>query len=439
MMPSFKIIDSVIPANTEKIFIAYSGGVDSHVLLHLFASNLVFKSRVTAVYVHHGLQLEADQWAIHCESVALALGVGFKCIRVNAQKNTRQSQEEVARNARYRVLKALLDENDVLLLAQHREDQMETVLLQLFRGAGIQGLSGMPLVIGFGLGQMIRPFLDISKQAINAYAVLHQLHWVEDPSNQSDDFDRNFLRNQILPQLKQRWPALDKTVSRSARHCANSQTISQDLAVQLLHGLYDESNKTLDLKGLLALESNQKQLVLRQWFAMHQLRMPSEKILQRVLVEVAGAREGANPELKTAGHCIRRYRDKLYCLSVVEDEADINEQCWLEKEQSLEFKKHCFLRVKESSTGVNKRLWDEAEVVIKPRCGSEKITLPGRQGRHTLKKLFQEQAIPPWERDAIPLLYLDGRLAVIGDLWISSEFYSAEDKACYQIVQTNKR
>ena len=230
-MPCSKTINSVIHANAEKIFVAYSGGVDSHVLLHLLASMALYKSRITAVYVHHGLQLEAEQWAVHCESVALALGVSFKCLRVNAQKTTRQSQEEVARDARYQALKALLTESDVLLLAQHREDQMETVLLQLFRGAGIQGLSGMPLVIDFGLGQVIRPFLDVSKQAINAYAALHQIHWVEDPSNQSDNFDRNFLRNQIFPQLKQRWPALDKTVARSARHCANSQVVSQGLAV----------------------------------------------------------------------------------------------------------------------------------------------------------------------------------------------------------------
>ncbi|MCK5121653.1 MAG: tRNA lysidine(34) synthetase TilS, partial [Methylococcales bacterium] len=376
------------------------------------------------------------QWAVHCESVALALGVGFKCLRVNAQKTTRQSQEEVARDARYQALKALLTENDVLLLAQHREDQMETVLLQLFRGAGIQGLSGMPLVIDFGLGQMIRPFLDVSKQAINAYAALHQIHWVEDPSNQSDNFDRNFLRNQIFPQLKQRWPALDKTVARSARHCANSQVVSQGLAVQLLHGLHAESDKSLDIVGLLALEWNQQQLVVRQWFAKHQLRMPSEKILQRVLVEVAGARKDANPELKTTDYCIRRYRDKLYCLSVADIEADIEELCWLEKDQPLEFKKHCFLSVKESSAGINKQLWDKAKVVIKPRCGSEKIALPGRQGRHTLKKLFQEKAIPPWERDAIPLLYLDGQLAAVGDLWVSSAFYSTESKGCYQIVLT---
>ena len=158
-----EIILSVIPSQTERVFIAYSGGIDSHVLLHLSASQNEIKSKITAVYVHHGLQKEADAWAKHCEDVSLALGVNFQSLKVNGKKAVGLSPEEVARDARYHALKSLLGNNDVLLVAQHREDQMETVLLQLFRGAGVQGLSAMPLSIAFGLGVMCRPFLDVSK------------------------------------------------------------------------------------------------------------------------------------------------------------------------------------------------------------------------------------------------------------------------------------
>ncbi len=430
-MLSPQTIFSALPANTKTIFIAYSGGVDSHVLLHLLSSMPLFKQKVVAVYVHHGLQIEAEQWAVHCEVVALALGVDFKCLRVNVQKSTRQSQEEVAREARYQALKTLLTENDVLLLAQHREDQMETVLLQLFRGAGVQGLSGMPWVIGFGLGKMIRPFLDVSKQDINAYAALYQLQWVEDPSNQSDAFDRNFLRNQILPQLKQRWPAIDKTVARSARHCANSQALSQGVAVELFDNLYDKDNKTLNITGLLLLNASRQQLVIRQWFSCHQLRMPSEKIVQRILSEVVSAKKSASPEVKVKDSYVQRYRDKLYCLQ--HTDVEFAEQCWPAGVGQLEYKPGCFLKIVESSAGIDKALWDTAEVSIRFRRGAEKIRLPGRQGRHSLKKLFQEQGIPPWERKKIPLIYLNDKLAAVGDLWVDSDVYRLENKACYTV------
>jgi tRNA(Ile)-lysidine synthase len=221
---------SILPAETGKVFIAYSGGVDSHVLLHLVCSVEQLKLKTTAVYINHGLQQEAEQWALHCEAVSLDLGVKFQCINVNAQKTIGKSLEEIAREARYTAFKSLLDKQDILLLAQHREDQMETVLLQLFRGAGVKGLSGMPLSAVFGTGKMLRPFLDVSKNEIIYYAEENKLQWIEDPSNKSDIFDRNFLRNQIIPQLKDRWPALDKTIARSARHCAKSEYISQELA-----------------------------------------------------------------------------------------------------------------------------------------------------------------------------------------------------------------
>ena len=223
-MLSSQIIESALDQHKQPrhVYVAYSGGVDSHVLLHFCASIKLLKDKITAVYVHHGLQAEAESWAKHCEKTAEGLGVDFLVLRVNAYAKSGESPEEAARNARYAALKSLMDADDMLLLAQHREDQLETVLLQLFRGSGLRGLSGMPERMAFGQGVMLRPLLNIPKQAINDYAQAHQLSWVEDPSNQSNDYDRNFLRNAVVPLLKQRWPAIDKTVSRSAKHCADA-------------------------------------------------------------------------------------------------------------------------------------------------------------------------------------------------------------------------
>lgn len=432
-MLTLEVIDSVLSSETERILIAYSGGMDSHVLLHLAASSTEIKSRITAVYVHHGIQAEASLWENHCQAIAEVLNVDFQSLKVNAQQSRGQSPEEVARNMRYGALKTLLGNNDVLLVAQHREDQMETMLLQLFRGAGLAGLSGMPLSIAFGAGRLCRPFLDISKQMIKDYAVQHNLHWIEDPSNDDDKFDRNFLRNQILPQLKQRWPTLDKTVSRSARHCANNQVLLQEIAKNLLKNIFDKTEKTLKIDQLLKLDSHKQHLVIRQWFSSQQLRMPSEKMLERILNEVAVANVCGNPEIQGKNYFIRRYRNKLYCLTDNVCQATLSEKKWQKGLAVIKLDDVQQIKIIEASEGISKVLWCNSEVSIKYRKGSEKIKLPGRKGHHSLKKLFQEKAIPPWERNNTPLIYINEKLAAVANLWISADFYIEDKGGCYQI------
>ncbi|MSR16331.1 MAG: tRNA lysidine(34) synthetase TilS, partial [Methylococcaceae bacterium] len=251
-----KIQDEIIAAlaifsELNHIYIGYSGGVDSHVLLDSCVSLAELKSKITAVYIHHGLQKEADDWAIHCRKTAENKGVSFLEIRVNAEKSNGESPEESARNARYSAFKNLLHENDVLLIAQHREDQLETVLLQLFRGSGLKGLAGMPEKMFFGAGQLCRPLLNISKVEIDTYAVENELVWIEDPSNQSLIYDRNFLRQEIIPHLKTRWKSLDKTVTRTATHCAEAETLISKIAQTEFETVFDFENKTLNIPQLL--------------------------------------------------------------------------------------------------------------------------------------------------------------------------------------------
>ena len=428
------IILSILPSQTNRVFIAYSGGVDSHVLLQLASTIESVRSKVVAVYVNHGLQEEASDWALHCEKIAQVLDIEFHCVDVNIEKQARESLEEAARNARYVVFKTFLDKDDVILLAQHREDQMETVLLQLFRGAGVRGLSGMPLSVSFGKGTMLRPFLDVSKADIMAYAESHQLQWVEDPSNQQNDFDRNFLRNQIVPQLKQRWPAIDKTVSRSARHCANSERLSQHVANQLLNEVCDRSDQTLMIDRLLDLDVNQQYLVIRQWFGSMKMRMPSEGRVETILNEIVLARENANPVLNGKGYLIRRYRNKLYCLNSISNRLKIPDRYWAKDKKIFNVQFEFRLILVDSLGGLSKQLWDRSEVYVKPRVGSEKIRVLGRNGHHSLKKLFQEEGVPPWERDGVPLIYLDDQLAAIAGLWLSADCCVGKDEVGYQIV-----
>ncbi|MDP3331183.1 MAG: tRNA lysidine(34) synthetase TilS, partial [Methylococcaceae bacterium] len=296
-MLSSQLIESVLtPANpVGRIFVAYSGGVDSHVLLHLCACSPSLKDKITAVYVHHGLQAAAESWPEHCQQIAAALGVDFQLLRVNAHATSGQSPEEAARDARYTAFKALLKEGDVLLVGQHREDQLETVLLQLFRGAGLAGLSGMPERMAFGQGMLLRPFLNIAKQTINDYARQQQLSWVEDPTNQCSDYDRNFLRKEVLPLLKQRWPAIDKTVSRSASHCSESQGLVNEIAEQFFEQVFNQADQTLIISQLHLKSLVHQKLIIRQWFAQIGLKMPSQDLVGRILDEVVGANEQSAP------------------------------------------------------------------------------------------------------------------------------------------------
>jgi len=420
-----------------QVYIGYSGGVDSHVLLHLCASMPALKNKITAVYVHHGLQAEADEWARHCQKTADQLGVNFLLQRVNAHPMPGQSPEEAAREARYNALKPLLGPNDVLLLAQHRDDQMETVLLQLFRGSGLRGLSGMPDSAPFGQGKMLRPLLNVAKQALDAYAQAHDLNWVEDPSNQSSDYDRNFLRNEIVPLLRQRWPALDKTMARSARHCADADVLLAETAADLFVPIFNAADNTLSIPCLLQLDPLKQALVIRQWFKILALKMPAQAFVDRIFTQVISASTSRDPVLSGRDYCIRRYRDKLYCLKQGAVQ-DLQELHWPQGQPTLKMADNRCLQMVTASTGIPLEQWLQAEVTVRFRSGGEKIRLPGRAGRHALKNLFQEAGIPPWERESLPLVYLDDQLAAVADQWISAAFYDETAGACIRLAWQNQ-
>jgi tRNA(Ile)-lysidine synthase len=418
----------------QNIYIAYSGGIDSHVLLHLCASSENLKDKITAVYINHCLQIEAENWGKHCKQICKYLGIKFLSLTANAKATAGESPEEAARNARYAALKTLLAKNDLLLLAQHREDQLETVLLQLFRGSGLKGLSGMPESTPFGKGKLVRPLLDSPKTAILEYAQRHELKWIEDPSNKLSNFDRNFLRNDIIPQLKQRWPSLDRTVSRSALHCANAQSVIDAFANDLLKAVINLDNNTLTISLLRGYALPQQQLIVRQWFSFLGLKMPSQDFAQRILEEVVSAREDADPILSTQGYRIRRYRNSLYCLKPKKIKVE-NVVVLPKYERLLEVSEGVTYEIVEASSGIPCEQWNNARITVKFRSGGETLQLQGRTGHHSLKNLYQELGIPPWEREVMPLFYLDGKLAAVGDLWVDAEFYCDKLKPCLTITR----
>ena len=431
---TFQSIATRFPESSDRIFIGFSGGIDSTVLLHLCATQAALKAKLVAVYVNHGLQVQANDWGNHCSQQANLLGVEFRSLKVDAKPASGESPEAAARNARYAALRELLTAKDYLLFAQHREDQMETMLLQLFRGAGVKGLAAMPVISALGHGQLLRPLLDIGKADIQGYAEHHKLCWIEDPSNQSSDFDRNFLRNQVTPLLKQRWPALDKTVSRSAQHCGEAMLQLETWSKQLIAGRFDPIHRTLDIGNLHELNDLQIGWLIRQWFYDLGLKPPSQSLLQTIKIQFIHARADAAPILCKQGHVFSKYRQQLFCLPEQQLKILDESRIWPSNTSCITLPNGYVLSRTQASSGIAKSVWDKATIRLQNRCGNEKLKLAGRNGQHSLKKLFQEAGIPPWERDTRPLIYLDGELAAVAGLWVAEWVFSNAPNACYQVT-----
>jgi len=298
----------------SRYWVAYSGGLDSHVLLHL-AGQLARSDpgfpELRAVHVHHGLLPQAEQWTGHCAEVCRGLAISLQILRVDGRTAAGESPEAAARAARYGAWRALLAPGEVLLTAQHQGDQAETLLLQLLRGAGVEGLAAMAAWSPCGDGHLLRPLLEVGRSDLLEYAEAVPLLWVEDPSNRDLRYDRNFLRNAVIPLLKQRWPGLDRVLSRSARHCAEAQACLQQCTEEL-YAAVGRADGGLSVAGLRGCAEPDRNLLLRRWIRATGLRPPSARVLRRVAAEMLSAGPDRSPRVAWCDGSIRRYRDGLY-------------------------------------------------------------------------------------------------------------------------------
>ncbi|MDH5730366.1 MAG: tRNA lysidine(34) synthetase TilS, partial [Gammaproteobacteria bacterium] len=300
----------------QRLFVAFSGGLDSSVLLHALAQ-LHLNNAIEAVYVDHGLQTVAQQWPQQCQLFCDQLGVSLTVLTVDAGACPGESPEAAARQARYQAFAEMLPEKALLLTAHHLDDQAETFLLQALRGAGTRGLSAMPVQTVFAQGKLLRPLLEYSREDLLHYATLHKFTWIDDPSNQSLQYDRNYLRQHIMPLLKSRWPGSAKSLARAAEHCASSETLNQNYAQQLLANL-TKTNQCLSVKALLNLERSHRFLVLRAWIVQHGFVLPSAKKLQHIDKNVLAAKNDAQPCVHWDKVEVRRYADDLYIMHTLQ-------------------------------------------------------------------------------------------------------------------------
>ena len=411
------------PATAYRV--AYSGGLDSHVLLHALVS---LRDRLAvdigAVHVNHALQADAGDWEEHCRLVCRDLGVEYVSLQVDAAAAPGDSPEAAAREARYAALAAWLPAGACLLSAQHQDDQAETLMLQLLRGSGVNGLAAMPHLGELGGGQLLRPLLGHTRQQLLAYAEANGLRWVEDSSNRDLAFDRNFLRARIFPVLEERWPAAAAALSRSAAHCAESADLLQQLAAQDLAAVRGAADERLSLAGLGALPQARQRNVLRHWIRQASAAMPSAAVLARIVNDVLLSRRDAEPCVRWGGYELRRYRDDLYLLkqrpeadsSTVLEWCPVAPLCLPGAGGVLKAMPQTGRGISASAAGPGVRVgW---------RQGGERCLPVGRGQHHSLKKLFQERGIPPWERARIPLIYIDDQLAAVAGLWVCEPFHA---------------
>jgi tRNA(Ile)-lysidine synthase len=288
--------------------IAWSGGLDSTVLLHCLVTHADSTLRVRAVHVDHGLQAAAARFRRFCQRMARSWHVPLRVVRVNVPAERGASLEEAARKARRAALEEALAPGEVLLTAQHADDQLETLLLALMRGAGPKGLAGMPARLPLAGACLLRPLLESDRAAITAYAHANALEWEEDPTNATIRFDRNYLRTQVLPVLQARWPAVAHTVSRSARHCASAAALLEAAAASDLAAAADGAG--LALTVLRRFTPPRRAAVLRAWIVESGARAPNERHLRQIEAMMS-ARRDAHPRLHLPDCTVRRIAGRL--------------------------------------------------------------------------------------------------------------------------------
>ncbi|CAD5108297.1 tRNA lysidine(34) synthetase TilS [Zestomonas carbonaria] len=409
---SSRLLSAVSPWRSAPAWrIALSGGLDSTVLLHLLAT-LARCERLpplSAIHVHHGLQVAADAWPAHCQALCAGLGVPLQVLHVKVDGGA--SLERAAREARYAALAGCLGEDELLLTAQHRDDQAETLLFRLLRGAGVRGLAGMPTSRPLGRGTLLRPLLDCSRAELEDYARAQGLSWVEDPSNADTRLSRNFLRQRIMPALRERWPQSDASLARAAAHLREAQELLDELAGQDLLAARTESPwpwlnlPSLELAPLTRLSHARQRNAVRTWLAGH-TRMPDSdhwagwEALRDAAVD-------AQPVWRLGDGELQRADGRVWWLSgdwLRVPEAPVP---WPDPSSPLKLPGNGLL----SLEGVP----PSGALEVRYRQGGEVLQLPGR-GRRDLKRLLNEAGLPAFLRGRLPLLFRDDELLAVANL-----------------------
>jgi tRNA(Ile)-lysidine synthase len=421
----------LLPAHSS-ILIGLSGGVDSVVLLHLLHKlSLRYSWQLSALHVHHGISQNADAWADFCVDLCARHHITLHVERVDIAPLLQHGIEAAARKLRHA---AFAEQScDFVALAHHADDQAETLLLQLLRGAGVRGASAMPQFIArTGTAAVIRPLLHVSRDEILAYAAAHQLHWMEDESNADDSYPRNYLRHRVFPLLGEKFPAYRNTLARSAVHFAEASTLLDELAEQDAAGAIN--GNTLSIAALQGVSPARAKNLLRYFLHGAGVQMPQTVQLDDMLKQLCGAREDAAVCVAYGDIEVRRYRGKVYVLHALGE---------FDREQVLAWNGESRLRWSALNTelklepvhgkGISLAKLQHGPVTLRLRRGGETLRIHPGAGSRTLKNLLQENHIPPWYRDRLPLLYCGDELVCVAGVAIAASYLADHGEAAVRV------
>jgi len=436
----FNLVDRAFVSLSEShkkiksMTVALSGGVDSVVLLHILHS-LQKKNRFTlnATHVHHGLSKHADKWVRFCEKLCRDLSVPLDVHYVKLPQKKSLGIEGEARQLRYE--KLLQSKSDLVVLAHHADDQAETFLLQLIRGAGVKGLSSMAHFDD--ARRLWRPLLNQSRSDIESYAKKHKLKWIEDESNLNIDFDRNFIRSKVLPILKNRFNHIIKVISRSSSHLAEAQHLLDDLA-KLDLKKHLKSNKykhILQVKSLNKLSHSRAKNVLRYWLEINNQLMPSKDLLDELLRQVLTAKKDAELKIELSeDYEIRRYQDEIYLVKKNQQTNKNYEIVWQGEPEILlpDGSKLKFKKVK--GRGISFTKIKDKKLIISNRKGGESFKPDSKRPTKKVKQLLQESDLPPWERESLPLIFVGNELASVPNFGVDIKFKTKPEEVGLGVI-----
>jgi len=429
-----------------RLAVGLSGGVDSIVLLDCLrriAARL--RIRLSALHVNHQLHPNARLWEVFCRRQCRARGIPYASVKVRVASG--ESVEAAARAARYAAFAR--QRVDCIVLAHNQDDQVETLLLQLLRGAGVRGLAAMPLVRMVDGGgrmaegnknraiergsssliphpsslQILRPLLDVTRAEILDYARARRLEWIEDDSNANLDFRRNFLRHEVLPLIDRRFPSYRTTVARSARHLAEASAVLDELAAQDAADGFDGT--TLAVGALRGLSDARARNVLRFFLASRGVSMPNVERLEEALRQVLTARQDARVAIALAQTTLRRHRDRLYLVPELPPLPRRFARSWAgEPELALPALGGILRMERTRGEGISVARLGKSPLTVRVRRGGERLQTVSGRPRRSLKNLLQESQIPPWKRGNLPLLFCGDRLIWVPGIGVACDFHA---------------
>ncbi|AXK71566.1 tRNA lysidine(34) synthetase TilS [Lysobacter sp. TY2-98] len=416
------------PIVDAPVCVGFSGGLDSTALLHALATDARIRTRgLRALHVHHGMQADADDWAAHCIAVGAQCGVEVDVVQVDVRASG-LGREGAAREARYAAFAGHLRAGEHLALAHHRDDQAETFLLRALRASGVDGLAAMSPLRPLARGVVWRPWLAVSRETLRTYANAHGLKWLADPSNGDASLDRVFLREQVMPLLRQRWPSVDAALARSAALAAQASSQLQGDDVASLAACTLDSTDTLSIPALRALSPDARARVLRRWIAGLGLPPLPANGVERITRDLLDARDDAQARFDWHGATARAWRDRLRASRLVAPLDATFDVTW----DGLV----PLVLPNGGRLALDPPVELPANARVRARRGGERIRLAGRTHHHALKDALRDAGIAPWIREQLPLLVVDDTVWAAGDRVVGDALARLLDARGSRVVWT---